>query len=80
MLNQTSGLVSEPTISLTPVRVAEGNPPVAIRVLTSQLITYNQQNGFTRLRLTSGRVLEVKESTDEIDRRVRGATSNRARQ
>ena len=76
MLNQTLGLVSEPNISLTPVRVAEGNPPVAIRVLTSQLITYNQQNGFTRLRLTGRRVLEVKESTDEIDRRVRSATTD----
>jgi hypothetical protein len=80
MLNQTLGLVSEPNISLTPVRVAEGNPPVAIRVLTSQLITYNQQNGFTRLRLTGRRVLEVKESTDEIDRLVRSATDNPAQQ
>ena len=51
MLNQTLGLVSEPNISLTPVRVAEGNPPVAIRVLTSQLITYNQQNGLARIEI-----------------------------
>jgi len=42
------------------------------------MITYDQQIGFTRLRLTKGRVLEVREGTDQIDRLVRGAAANLA--
>jgi len=80
MLNQTPGPAREPNINLTLVRAAADNPSCVIRVLTSQLIMYDQQSGFTRLRLTGGRVLEVREGTDQIDRLVRGATSNLARQ
>ena len=80
MLNQMPGPAREQSINLTLVRAAEGNPCCTIRVPTAQLITYDQQSGFTRLRLTGGRVLEVREGTDQIDRLVRGVTSNLARQ
>ena len=42
------------------------------------MITYDQQIGFTRLRLTKGRVLEVREGTDQIDRLIRGAAADPA--
>ena len=60
MLNETPKLLREPEISLTPVKMAEDSPASIISVLTSQLITYKQQSGFTRLRLTGRRVLEVR--------------------
>lgn len=80
MLNQTSETLLEPKISLTPVRIAEDDPLGVVCILTSQLITYDQKTGFTRLRLTGRKVLEVRETTDQIDRLVRGATSNWVRQ
>ena len=76
MLNANPGLSRQPNINLTLKQVSEGNPSGLIRVLTSQLISYDQQSGFTRLRLTGGRVLDVKESTDQIDRLVRNATAD----
>jgi hypothetical protein len=78
MLNQTLGPARELSIDLTLVRDAEGNPSCSIRVQAAQMITYDQQIGFTRLRLTGGRVLEVREGTDQIDRLVRGAAANLA--
>jgi hypothetical protein len=80
MLNQTPGPSREPNISLTLVGSSDGKTPSAFRVPAAQLISYVQQDGFTRLRLTGGRVLEVKESTDQIDRLVRGIDGNLARQ
>ena len=41
----------------------------------SRLLSYQQHMGFTRLRLTAGWYLDVRETTDEIDRRVRLAAS-----
>ena len=78
MLNQTLGPARELSIDLTLVRSADGNPSCSIRVQAAQMITYDQQIGFTRLRLTKGRVLEVKEGTDQIDRLVLGAAANLA--
>ena len=78
MLNQTLGPSRELSIDLTLVRGADGNPSCSIRVLIAQMITYDQQVGFTRLRLTKGSVLEVREGTDQIDRLVRGAAANLA--
>jgi len=80
MLNPISEPPRDPNISLTLVKAAEGDPSCVIRIPSSQLIMYDQQSGFTRLRLTGGRVLEVREGTDQIDQLVRGATSNLARQ
>ncbi len=61
-----------PVIRLTLARGQDG----IIQVSPSQLLTYNQQIGFTTLRLSGGRLLEVKESTDEIDRLIRAAATN----
>jgi hypothetical protein len=80
MLNQTLGPTRELSINLTLVSEAQGKALSNIRVPAAQLITYDQQNGFTRLRLTGGRVLEVKEGTDQIDRLIRSAATNFARQ
>ena len=78
MLNQTLEPSHELSIDLTLVRGADGNPSCSIRIQAAQMITYDQQIGFTRLRLTKGRVLEVREGTDQIDRLVRGAVANLA--
>lgn len=78
MSNQTLEPARELGIDLTLVRGADGNPSCTIRVQAAQMITYDQQVGFTRLRLTKGRVLEVREGTDQIDRLVRGAAANLA--
>ncbi|HXT10607.1 MAG TPA: hypothetical protein VN873_03520 [Candidatus Angelobacter sp.] len=59
-----------PSVHLTPVEINELNDGT---VLISQLIAYAQNNGFTRLRLTGGRMLDVKETTDRIDFLVRRA-------
>ena len=72
MLDQTLEPVHELSINLTLVRGADGNPSCIIRVQAAQMLTYDQQIGFTRLRLTKGRILEVREGTDQIDRLVRG--------
>ena len=76
MLNQTLEPVRELSIDLTLVRGADDNPSCSIQVQAAQMLTYDQQIGFTRLRLTKGRVLEVREGTDQIDRLVRGAFAN----
>jgi hypothetical protein len=76
MLYQTSGPNRELSIALTLVRDEAGNPSMTIQVQPKQLITYAQQTGFTRLRLTGNKVLDVKEGTDQIDRLIRGASSN----
>ena len=78
MLNQTLEPAHELSIVLTLVRDAAGNSSCTIRVQAAQMITYDQQIGFTRLRLTKGRVLEVREGTDQIDRLVRGAAAHPA--
>jgi lysylphosphatidylglycerol synthetase-like protein (DUF2156 family) len=75
LLSQTPRFPGEPNINLTLVRVAEDAPPGPIRVLSSELLTYDEQDGFTRLRLRGGRFLDVKESTDQIDRLIRAAAS-----
>ena len=78
MLNQTLEPARELSIDLTLVRGADGNQSCSIRVQAAQMITYDQQIGFTRLRLTRGRVIEVRESTDQIDRLIRSASANPA--
>lgn len=61
-----------PSVRLTP---AEGAGPIGITIVISQMISYSQEPGFTRLRLTGGKTLDVKESTDRIDHLVRRASS-----
>ena len=76
MVDQAPKSAHEPkTISLTLAKVSEGNPGGTVRVPASRLLAYDQQMGFTRLKLTGGTVLDVKQSTDQIDRLVRAAAS-----
>jgi len=67
---------NSPMISLTVVRGQEGLQPGAVRVKAAHLIAYEQQPGFTRLRMLGAKSLDVKEGTDEIDRLVRAAASS----
>lgn len=59
-----------PSVLLTPV---EATGPGDISITISQLIAYSQNEGFTRLRLTGGKMLDVKETTDRIDFLIRRA-------
>jgi hypothetical protein len=76
MVNQKNEPVRELGIALTLVKDEAGNPSVIVQIQPKQMITYRQQLGFTQLRLTGHKVLEVKESTDQIDHLIRGAASN----
>jgi hypothetical protein len=60
------------SIRLTPREPTEEG---AISVIVSQLIAYAQEQGFTRLRLTGGKTLDVQEATDHIDHLVRSAAA-----
>ncbi|MGO8839205.1 MAG: hypothetical protein ACLQAH_09080 [Limisphaerales bacterium] len=80
MLNQTPEPTREISIDLTLVKDAEGRHALTIKVQAAQMITYEEQTGFTRLRLTGGLVLEVREGADQIDRLVRNAAANLAQQ
>jgi hypothetical protein len=62
-----------PNIGLTLAVVTEANPSGAGRIPASRLLAYDQQLGFTRLKLTGGAVLDVRETTSEIDWLVRTA-------
>ena len=65
--------LTTPKIHLTLKQGAQGQLVVGISI--SEFIAYSQNSGFTRLNLTGGKVLEVKETTDQIDRLVRAASS-----
>jgi hypothetical protein len=62
-----------PKIHLTLKQGLSGQ--VVVDVSINEFIAYSQNSGFTRLNLTGGKVLEVKETTDQIDRLVRAASS-----
>jgi len=64
---------STPGISLTLTQAESGE--VQVKVGVTEFIAYSQNAGFTRLNLTGGKVLDVKETTDQIDRLVRTASS-----
>ena len=59
-----------PSVRLTPAGAADAGD---VNVTVSQLIAYSQNEGFTRLRLTGGKMLDVKETTDRIDYLIRCA-------
>lgn len=65
--------LSVPRINLTLSRAETGRLVVGVSV--AEFISYSQNTGFTRLNLTGGKVLDVKETTDQIDRLVRAASS-----
>jgi hypothetical protein len=62
-----------PRINLTLKQGQQGQMVVGVSI--SEFIAYSQNVGFTRLNLTGGKVLEVEETTDQIDRLVRAASS-----
>jgi hypothetical protein len=74
MVNSPHQVLSVPSIRLTPVKCAEQKE---VSVLVSQLIAYGQEQGFTRVRLTGGKTIDVQETTDRIDGLVRSAWTGR---
>lgn len=72
MAKQLSQVRFVPSVRLTPATEFE---PAGITIIVSQMISYTQEAGFTRLRLTGGKTLDVKETTDRIDHLVRRAAS-----
>jgi hypothetical protein len=75
MTKKAPGSLQAPSISLTPIRAAESNAPDSIKIVVSRLLAYDQRDSFTRLKLTGGQAIDVKESTEQIDRLVRAASS-----
>lgn len=76
MLDQSIEPVRELSIALTLLKDEAGNPSATVQIQPKQMIAYDQEMGFTRLRLTGNKVLEVKEGTDQIDRLIRSAASS----
>jgi hypothetical protein len=64
-----------PRISLTLTQAESGE--MVVKVGLTEFIAYSQNTGFTRLNLKGGKVVDVKESTDQIDRLVRMASAQR---
>ena len=62
-----------PVIRLTPVKVGEGQSAEPMTLPAFELIAYSQGLEHTRLHLIGRRTLDVKETTEEIDRLVRSA-------
>jgi hypothetical protein len=75
MTKKAPGSFQAPSISLTPIRAAASNAPGTIKIVVSRLLAYDQRDGFTRLKLTGGQAIDVKESTEQIDLLVRAASS-----
>ncbi|MGO8765400.1 MAG: hypothetical protein ACLQSR_09755 [Limisphaerales bacterium] len=67
--------LAKPSVSLILTQAESGQ--VQVKVSITEFIAYSQNTGFTRLNLTGGKVLDVKETTDQIDWLVRVA-SNRS--
>jgi hypothetical protein len=60
------------TVRLTPV----GHEyPQGIDVPIGELLAYSQGIGYTRMRLTGQKTLDVKESTERIDHLIRNAAT-----
>lgn len=59
------------TVRLTPVGAEYPN---GIDVSVTELITYSQQPGFTRLQLKGQKTLDVVETTERIDSLIRNAS------
>jgi hypothetical protein len=72
MAKQLTDVRFVPSIRLTP---AAEPGPIGITIVISQMISYSQEVGYTRLRLTGGKTVDVRETTDRIDHLVRRASS-----
>ena len=62
-----------PIIRLTPVKAGDGQTIEQMTLPAFELIAYSQGLQHTRLHLIGRRTLDVKETTQEIDRLVRAA-------
>jgi hypothetical protein len=62
-----------PRVHLTPALTESDKSPLTVAL--DELISYSQGSDCTRLNLTGRRLLQVKETTDQIDRLVRAAAS-----
>src|ERR1700677_2381771 len=69
-----SRTLNSPKIHLTLKQGAQGQLVVGVSI--NEFIAYSQNTGFTRLNLIGGKVLEVQETTDQIDRLMRAASSH----
>lgn len=72
MAKQLADVRFLPSIRLTS---ATESGAIGITIVIGQMISYSQEVGFTRLRLTGGKTVDVKETTDRIDHLVRRASS-----
>ena len=59
-------------VRLTPVDATNSG---GMNVAVTKLLAYSQLRTFTRLRLIGGKTLDVRETTDCIDRLIRRASS-----
>ena len=71
MAKQLSQIRFLAKVRLTPIGVSFPN---GIDVSVTELLSYSQHQGFTRLRLTGQKTLDVQETTERIDRLVRDAS------
>lgn len=65
--------IPQPLIRVTPMNVSLGEDSEQLILPTFELIAYCQDLESTRLHLTRRRVIEVKETTQQIDLLVRAA-------
>lgn len=72
MAKQLTDIYSVPSVRLTPAGKTE---TPGININSWRMISYSEMEGFTRLRLSGGQTLDVKETTDRIDYLVRQAWS-----
>jgi len=63
------------SIQLTPSKNAGSKVQVRMSVETRSLLAYSQCEGYTRLTLTGGKILDVLETTAQIDRLVAAAST-----
>ena len=74
MEKQLIDLRFTPSIRLTLVGAME---ECAVDFIITQFIDYAPKDGFTRVRLTGGKTIDVKESTDRIDYLIRKAAAEK---
>jgi hypothetical protein len=70
-----NGVLHSPKIRLTVLKADNGQAAGIITLKATQLLGYERQPGFTKLWVSGCASLDVREGTDEIDRRVRLAVT-----
>ena len=76
MTSESPNCILEPNVHLTIAGAGLEHPSDSkVQVYLRQFITYTQEPSSTRLTLVGRMVLNVKETTDEIDRLIRTAAT-----